>query len=123
MERLNKIFADWAKEDKTELASQKVELGAIQDLRADLDNAKDTIDFVTDMNSFLDKAKQIAKNGKVTAESYIDRIKERENKVRKQIKDLGLDESSVKEFKEVNKIESFLNSLKKDFDRVLKINN
>ena len=33
MERLNKIFADWAKEDKkTELASQKVELGIIDDI-------------------------------------------------------------------------------------------
>jgi len=33
MERLNKIFAEWAKQDKrTELASEKVELGIIDDV-------------------------------------------------------------------------------------------
>jgi len=33
MERLNKIFADWAKQDKTELKSEKVELGLADDLK------------------------------------------------------------------------------------------
>ncbi len=41
MERLNKIFANWAKDDKkTELASEKVELGLIDDIKKDLSNAE-----------------------------------------------------------------------------------
>ena len=33
MERLNRIFAEWAKDEKrTELASQKIELGLVEDL-------------------------------------------------------------------------------------------
>ena len=44
MERLNKIFADWAKEDKkTELASEKVELGLIDDLDKALQQGEDIL--------------------------------------------------------------------------------
>ena len=44
MERLNKIFADWAKEDKkTELASEKIELGLVDDLNKALENSDSLI--------------------------------------------------------------------------------
>jgi hypothetical protein len=44
MERLNKIFAEWAKQDKqTELASQKVELGLVDDLNKALENSDSLI--------------------------------------------------------------------------------
>ena len=108
--------------NEVNLASDKVELGAIDDLKSDLKKSKDLIDFVTDMNSFLDRAKTVAKNGSVTADSYIDRIKERASKVESQLKELGLEKSAVKEFKDVDKTITFLNSIKKDFDRVMKIN-
>ena len=44
MERLNKIFAEWAKEDNfTKLASQKVELGLIDDLDKALQQGEDIL--------------------------------------------------------------------------------
>ena len=44
MERLNKIFAEWAKQDKkTELASQKVELGLVDDLDKNATQANDIL--------------------------------------------------------------------------------
>ena len=54
MERLNKIFADWAKEDKRmELASQKVELGLIDDLNKALDNSEEVIGRLKEGNSLI----------------------------------------------------------------------
>jgi len=48
MERMNKIFSQWAKSEKTELASEKVELGMVDDLAKQKNNA-DT--FIKTINS------------------------------------------------------------------------
>lgn len=117
-----KKIAEIGKKEEVELKSETVELGLIDDFRSDIEKAKDLIDFVTDMNDLLDRAKMVAKNGSGAADAYLDRIKERGDKVTKQLKDLGLDSSSVKEFKEAEKTKTFLGKIKKDFDRVLKIN-
>ncbi len=54
MERLNKIFAEWAKQDKkTELASEKVELGLIDDLNKALDSSEQIIDRLKEGNALI----------------------------------------------------------------------
>ena len=61
MERLNKIFADWAKDDKkTELASEKVELTIIQDLKSGLNKTNSQIDALVKSEDKLDKAINVA---------------------------------------------------------------
>mgnify|MGYP001198075421 CR=1 FL=1 len=58
MERLNKIFAEWAKQDKrTELASQKVELGLIDDLNKALDSSEQIIDRLKEGNALIKRDK------------------------------------------------------------------
>jgi len=61
MERLNKIFAEWAKQDKrTELASQKVELGLVDDLNKALENSDALVnDIKVDNKRILDMEKRI----------------------------------------------------------------
>ena len=57
MERLNKIFAEWAKQDKkTELASQKVELGLIDDLNKALDSSQDVIKNMKEQNILIKRS-------------------------------------------------------------------
>ena len=54
MERLNKIFAEWAKQDKkTELASEKIELGLIDDLNKALDSSEQIIDRLKEGNALI----------------------------------------------------------------------
>ena len=61
MERLNKIFAEWAKQDKkTELASEKVELGLIDEFKA-LKNASKNFKNQSDDN--IKEAGVINRNG------------------------------------------------------------
>ena len=59
--QLNKVFSKLAKEDKlTELASQKVELGLIDDLNKALDSSEDVINGLKDDNKrILDMEKSI----------------------------------------------------------------
>jgi len=57
MERLNKIFAEWAKQDKkTELASQRVELGLIDDLNKALDSSQDVIKNMNEQNTLIKRS-------------------------------------------------------------------
>jgi len=85
MERLNKIFAEWAKQDKkTELASEKVELGLIDDLNKALDSSEQIIDRLKEGNAlikrdkgFLEKdekeAQKLNANAKKAADIYFDK--------------------------------------------------
>jgi len=131
MERLNKIFADWAKEDKkTELASQKVELGIIDDIASlkketlkDLANAnkaeaavKKAVSAVKDKSQFWLNNKKFAANLEKRANGLM-------NKYEKAAKELGLDvknSPASKEFYDIldlsdqinDNIESILTEIK-----------
>jgi len=80
MERLNKIFAEWAKQDKkTELASEKVELGLIDDLNKALDSSEDVIENMKEQNilikrneGFLEKDKKASQKLYATAKKAAD---------------------------------------------------
>jgi hypothetical protein len=86
MERLNKIFAEWAKEDKkTELASEKVELGLIDDIEKDYKKAASKA--MPLKKQALDVGnKLIDINGELLA------IQKRAEKAAKMAKDLGANE-------------------------------
>ncbi len=92
MERLNKIFAEWAKEDKkTELASEKVELGLLDDIKKDMKAA----------NQGAMKAIDLANAAKKPAEQSLKLNKElfkKLTKAEKMAKDLGATEA----FKTIN---------------------
>ena len=131
MERLNKIFADWAKQDKrTELASQKVELGIIDDIASlkketlkDLANAnkaeaavKKAVSAVKDKSQFWLNNKKFAANLEKRANGLM-------NKYEKAAKELGLDvknSPASKEFYDIldlsdqinDNIESILTEIK-----------
>ncbi len=53
MERMHNIFSQWAKSEKTELASQKVELGLIDDLNKALENSEQVIDRLKEGNALI----------------------------------------------------------------------
>ena len=131
MERLNKIFAEWAKDDKkTELASEKVELGIIDDIASlkketlkDLANAnkadaavKKAVSTVNDQSQFWLNNKKFAANLEKRANGLM-------NKYEKAAKELGLDvknSPAAKEFYEIldlsdqinDNIESILTEIK-----------
>ena len=99
MERLNRIFAEWAKQDKkTELASQKVELGIIDDISK---LKKESQKFLADSNKsdaavqkavaqIKDKA-QFWMNNKKFAANLEKRANGLMDKYEKAAKELGLD--------------------------------
>ena len=84
MERLNKIFADWAKEDKkTELASEKVELGLVDDLNKALENSdalvndikvdnKRILDLEKSINGYLKERSKLVANEDKAADKFFD---------------------------------------------------
>lgn len=84
MERLNKIFADWAKEDKkTELASEKVELGLVDDLNKALENSdalvndikvdnKRILDLEKSINGYLKERSKLIANEDKAADKFFD---------------------------------------------------
>ena len=92
MERLNKIFADWAKDDKkTELASEKVELNIMQDFENALDSL---IDGNSQGNRSKNEAKKIIDDSirqYEMVEPRIGRAIKSSMELEKAAKDLGLD--------------------------------
>ena len=114
MERLNKIFADWAKEDKkTELASEKVELNLVMDAKKIVKQANVEFDKLdkaeNNYQSAISKFEKIrdvfleadaqtlgSKNRLKKVISEMDKIK---NQFVKTGKDLGIDYKQIAEFK------------------------
>jgi len=108
MERLNKIFADWAKEDKrTELKSEKVELAVIDDIRADFKIVTTQRDNIV---TALKKVSSEAKKGLSAANDGLKKVNEFKNKA----KDLGIDFPKI-----VVNAEKQLAERKKDFEQYL----
>ena len=124
MERLNKIFADWAKEDKTELASEKIELGLVQDIQKTIDNAKQKIKDVAAAQKRYDAALKEVESAESKAldvrEEGVD-VFQRGGAIREDAmdaaKDLGLDAKGIKGFGELDKI---LDVLNKDYQNLLR---
>ena len=113
MERLNKIFADWAKDDKTELASEKVELNLVMDAKKIVKQANVEFDKLdkaeNNYQSAISKFEKIrdvfleadaqtlgSKNRLKKVISEMDKIK---NQFVKTGKDLGIDYKQIAEFK------------------------
>jgi len=89
MERLNKIFAEWAKDDKkTELASEKVELGLIDDLNKETSKIEKAKKEITNEANKISKLifdfRDVVNNYKTA--KYINLL----DKYTKAAKDLGL---------------------------------
>jgi len=106
MERLNKIFADWAKEDKTELKSEKVQLGLIDDIKKDLSNAeKDIKSFIKDREQIIKFTDKAIKNGNAYVTAAL-KLNDNLQNFEKAAKDLGLNANDQTEFKNAK---SFLN--------------
>lgn len=84
MERLNKIFAEWAKDDKkTELASERVELAIIDDYNAIIDKA----------NNFRQQASVLyskTEGSMKSASIQMDLAVKQAEKIEKMAKDLGI---------------------------------
>ena len=124
MERLNKIFADWAKDDKTELASEKIELGLVQDIQKTIDNAKQKIKDVAAAQKRYDAALKEVESAESKAldvrEEGVD-VFQRGGAIREDAmdaaKDLGLDAKGIKGFGELDKI---LDVLNKDYQNLLR---
>jgi len=99
MERMNNIFSQWAKSEKTELKSERFELANIgkyeseaygADLYSDqLSQWADKIDKLKqELERTLDNASFVYK----TAEKEIKKVISQESSIEKAIKDLGLSE-------------------------------
>jgi vacuolar-type H+-ATPase subunit I/STV1 len=125
MERLNKIFAEWAKEDKkTELASEKVELSLVDDLAKQKGTAQD---FIKNINSGIkevkaldEKAFKLEKEARAAEDKSIKRYEKLLNeskkadklrgqmdklfdKIDKSSKELGLNPKDIKNYSDWDK--------------------
>ncbi len=101
MERLNKIFADWAKDDKkTELASERVELANAQEL---LRYAKGVRVFGKNIDiseEQLEKAFRALKVDLADLQKDLNLLKKGIETVDKLAKDLGLNANQIPNYKE-----------------------
>ena len=96
MERLNKIFAEWAKEDKkTELASEKVELAIIDDLK---------------------KYSEVSKRANSTIDSESKQVKKLQNQIRTALANVAASKNALKDILgdakgDINRFESMAKDL------------
>jgi len=116
MERLNKIFAEWAKDDKrTELKSEKVELASIADLKKALGAAqKSFLNKYRKARSNFDDSRRDLVNAIDELESRNSVLEKRINEFSKAAKDLGLNPNSVKEYSESETVLQDLKSIAKN---------
>jgi hypothetical protein len=114
MERLNKIFAEWAKqENKTELASERVELNLMTKMEEfEYELSRSTADFAQLVNDFTTKAKK----EKQRIEKVLKTAKSQADDAVKKIKELGLNPNDLPVNKKLRNTikdsESFLKSTK-----------
>ena len=78
MERLNKIFAEWAKQEKrTELASEKVELTVVGDITKEVKTMSTANKSVDTISSQAKKAKD--KHEKALLKAYTNSLNDQDN--------------------------------------------
>ena len=100
MERLNKIFADWAKEDKrTELASEKVELASTKDLDRKLKQLFAQQKKLDKINPAIEKLIEDQKSAKNMLDVFVRESESILSEFDKQAKDLGLSPDGVSQYK------------------------
>ncbi len=122
--QLNKVFSKLAKEEKTELKSEKVELGLVQDIQKVITNAKAKIKDVASAqkkyNAALkevEEAESKALDVREEGKDIFDRGMAIREDALDAAKDLGLDAKGIKGFGELDKI---LDVLEKDFQNLLR---
>lgn len=111
--QLNKIFSKLAKEEKTELASERVELNLITKLEEfEYELSRSTTDFAQLVNDFTTKAKK----EKQRIEKVLKTAKSQADDAVKKIKELGLNPNDLpvntKLRNTIKDSESFLKSTK-----------
>ncbi len=100
MERLNKIFAEWAKEDKkTELASEKVELASTKDLDRKLKQLFAQQKKLDKINPAIKKLIEDQKSAKNMLDVFVRESESILSEFDKQAKDLGLSPDGVSQYK------------------------
>lgn len=118
--QLNKIFSKLAKEEKTELASEKVELNLIDDVK---NQNKKTLQINTNLfnsgEKFLDAKNSLDMWIKESKNIYKKGVSV-EEKIAKAAKDLGLNISDVKEAKQLNSNLSQLEKILNDVEKLRK---
>ena len=98
--QLNKVFSKLAKEEKTELASEKVELGMVDDLAKQKNNADAFIKAVNSgikelvtLENQIAKAEEVLKKAEESANKRYDKL---ESESQKASKDLGVNPKDIK---------------------------
>lgn len=132
MERLNKIFTDWAKEDKkTELASERVELAGVKDIEKAISEYKEAQMNMTVADSYYKSSKkafdvfeqdwttfyfkrQNAEDSIKKGKAFDKDIQE----LQKTAKDLGIDVKQIKGYSELLKLKS---DVEKGFSQISKL--
>jgi len=100
MERLNKIFAEWAKDDKkTELASEKVELASTKDLDRKLKQLFAQQKKLDKINPAIEKLIEDQKSAKNMLDVFVRESESILSEFDKQAKDLGLSPDGVSQYK------------------------
>ena len=135
--QLNKVFSKLAKAEKTELASQKVELGAIQDLdklNSKIEKSINTFNkAIGNTKKAIDKAKaaeqKMFDNAEnewekvdkvfVTYDQYDSEYKKLVQQITKMAKDLGLDVKNVKQLQSAKKLFDELDTKATELDSTM----
>jgi uncharacterized membrane protein YcjF (UPF0283 family) len=100
MERLNKIFAEWAKqENKTELAAEKVELASTKDLDRKLKQLFAQQKKLDKINPAIEKLIEDQKSAKNMLDVFVRESESILSEFDKQAKDLGLSPDGVSQYK------------------------
>ena len=130
MERLNKIFADWAKQDKktelasekvmTKLASERVELANIKELQSILKSLDSKEDKMLDLsNKFIDLRRELkAENNKYDTE--LEKALMSLNEFKNKAKELGLNANDIKQVKDLSDFVNYANGTVKDINLITK---
>lgn len=101
--QLNKVFSKLAKEEKTELNSEKVELALIDDLRKAYDRSLSDIKRLEDVIKDLKKAQQNGSSALTGMNISFEKFLNLNLKGEKAAKELGLDFPFNKEYNELFK--------------------
>ena len=100
MERLNRIFAEWAKDEKrTELASERIELASIKDLDKKIKQIFTDQKKLDKINPAIEKLLKDQKDAKNQLAMHIKESQTQLDNFEKQAKELGLSPDGVSAFK------------------------
>ena len=116
-----RIFESLFKEEKTELATQKVELGAIDDLIFSAKTAKASIEDGVKFLKDADPLVQAASNRLNDYNTWIDGTLNEFKKINKLANDLGVKPSSIDGYSEAEKFLSKAKQIKSTYDSLSKM--